>query len=101
MKLFREKYYPKDIRYFKITSTRENVFELSTIAQCFRKTVELEPKIPKSAKISRKYITAISWSFLHHFEELLHFEELIHFNPFVPNAPFLYPPKTSENLKIF
>ena len=23
------------------------------------------------------------------------------FNPFVPNAPFLYPLKTSENLKVF
>ena len=22
-------------------------------------------------------------------------------NPFVPNAPFLYPPKTSENRKVF
>ena len=23
------------------------------------------------------------------------------FNPFVPNAPFLYPSKTSENRKVF
>ena len=25
-------------------------------------------------------------------------EELFAVNPFVPNAPFLYPPKASENL---
>ena len=25
----------------------------------------------------------------------------LHTNPFVPNAPFLYPLKTSENLKVF
>ena len=25
----------------------------------------------------------------------------LHFNPFVPNAPFLYPLKTSENRKLF
>ena len=31
----------------------------------------------------------------------LYFEYLNLINPFVPNAPFLFPVKTSENLKVF
>ena len=44
----------------------------------------------------------IHWIILLHLDYFINrYNKSTHFNPFFPNAPFLYPLKTSENRKVF
>ena len=44
----------------------------------------------------------MSWTFYINYQEITVLtRDTVRINPFVPNAPFLYPLKTSENFMVF